>query len=59
MSATGHADTPPRHWPVVLAAPIGAALDAGASKAAVCRSFGIPRRTLNGALARAGWTGGG
>jgi DNA invertase Pin-like site-specific DNA recombinase len=34
------------------------ALDAGTSKASVCRSFGIPRSTLNDALARAGWNGG-
>lgn len=34
-----------------------AALDAGASKAAVCRTFGIARSTLVDALARAGWTG--
>ena len=34
-----------------------AALDRGASKAAVCRTFGIPRSTLIDSLARAGWTG--
>lgn len=34
-----------------------AALDAGASKAAVCRTFGIARSTLIDTLARAGWTG--
>jgi DNA invertase Pin-like site-specific DNA recombinase len=34
-----------------------AALNAGASKAAVCRTFGIPRSTLIDTLARAGWTG--
>jgi DNA invertase Pin-like site-specific DNA recombinase len=33
------------------------ALDAGASKAAVCRSFGVARSTLIDTLARAGWTG--
>lgn len=33
------------------------ALDGGASKAAVCRSFGIARSTLVDTLARAGWTG--
>lgn len=34
-----------------------AALDSGASKAAVCRTFGIARSTLIDTLARAGWTG--
>lgn len=34
-----------------------AALDAGTRKATVCRTFGIPRSTLNDALARAGWNG--
>ena len=34
-----------------------AALDGGASKAAVCRTFGIARSTLADTLARAGWTG--
>jgi DNA invertase Pin-like site-specific DNA recombinase len=34
-----------------------AALDSGTSKAAVCRTFGIPRSTLIDSLARAGWTG--
>ena len=33
------------------------ALDGGASKAAVCRTFGIARSTLVDTLARAGWTG--
>ena len=33
------------------------ALDAGTSKAAVCRSFGVARSTLIDTLARAGWTG--
>lgn len=33
------------------------ALDGGASKAAVCRAFGIARSTLVDTLARAGWTG--
>ncbi|WP_454018114.1 recombinase family protein [Azospirillum sp. Marseille-Q6669] len=33
------------------------ALDGGASKAAVCRTFGIPRSTLIDTLARIGWTG--
>jgi DNA invertase Pin-like site-specific DNA recombinase len=33
------------------------ALDGGASKAVVCRSFGIARSTLVDTLARAGWTG--
>jgi hypothetical protein len=32
------------------------ALDGGASKAAVCRSFKVPRSTLNDSLERAGWT---
>lgn len=35
---------------------ITAALDGGASKAAVCRSFGVPRSTLIDTLARIGWT---
>jgi DNA invertase Pin-like site-specific DNA recombinase len=34
-----------------------AALEGGASKAAVCRTFGIARSTLLDTLARAGWTG--
>jgi DNA invertase Pin-like site-specific DNA recombinase len=34
-----------------------AALNRGASKAAVCRTFGIARSTLIGTLARVGWTG--
>ena len=34
-----------------------AALASGPSKAAVCRTFGIPRSTLIDSLARAGWTG--
>jgi DNA invertase Pin-like site-specific DNA recombinase len=34
-----------------------AALNSGTSKAAVCRTFGIPRSTLIDSLARAGWTG--
>jgi transposase-like protein len=33
------------------------ALDDGASKAAVCRTFGIARSALAGSLARAGWHG--
>lgn len=35
---------------------ITAALDAGATKASVCRSFGVPRSTLMGTLERIGWT---
>jgi DNA invertase Pin-like site-specific DNA recombinase len=35
------------------------ALEGGASKAAVCRTFGIARSTLIDTLARAGWTGAG
>ena len=34
-----------------------AALEGGASKAAVCRTFGIARSALIDTLARAGWTG--
>ncbi len=36
---------------------IVAALDSGASKASVCRSFKVPRSTLLDTLARVGWTG--
>ena len=35
-----------------------AALDAGATKASVCRTFGIPRSTLVNSLARIGWSAG-
>ena len=35
---------------------IKAALDAGASKASVCRSFKVPRSTLIGSLERVGWS---
>ena len=31
------------------------ALEAGATKASLCRSFNVPRSTLNDALARSGW----
>lgn len=34
-----------------------AALEAGSSKASVCRSFKVPRSTLIDTLRRAGWTG--
>lgn len=34
------------------------ALDAGATKASVCRTFGIPRSTLVDSLARIGWSAG-
>jgi transposase-like protein len=33
-----------------------AALDGGATKAAVCRTFGIKRSTLLDSLARMGWS---
>ena len=36
---------------------IVAALEGGASKASVCRSFKVPRSTLLDTLARVGWTG--
>ena len=36
---------------------IVAALDAGASKASVCRTFKVARSTLGDTLRRAGWTG--
>ncbi len=39
-------------------ASITGALDAGATKAAVCRSFGIKRSTLIDSLARIGWSAG-
>ncbi|MBD8737715.1 recombinase family protein [Sphingomonas sp. CFBP 13706] len=35
---------------------ITAALDGGASKASVCRTFKVPRSTLIGTLVRIGWT---
>ncbi len=35
---------------------ITAALDGGASKASVCRTFKVPRSTLIGTLDRIGWT---
>jgi len=35
---------------------IAAALDGGASKASVCRTFKVPRSMLFGTLARIGWT---
>lgn len=47
---------PARVEPEKLEAVI-AALEGGASKAAVCRTFGIARSTLHDTLARAGWTG--
>lgn len=34
-----------------------AALNGGASKAGVCRTFGVARSTLTDSLARSGWTG--
>ena len=36
---------------------IVAALEGGASKASVCRTFRVPRSTLIDTLARVGWTG--
>ena len=39
-------------------AAVTSALDDGASKAAVCRTFGIKRSTLIDALARIGWSAG-
>jgi DNA invertase Pin-like site-specific DNA recombinase len=36
-----------------------AALEGGASKASVCRTFKVPRSTLLDTLARIGWTGAG
>lgn len=39
-------------------AAVTAALDAGATKAAVCRTFGIKRSTLIDSLARIGWSAG-
>ncbi len=39
-------------------ATITGALDTGATKAAVCRSFGIKRSTLIDSLARIGWSAG-
>ncbi len=37
---------------------VTAALDGGATKAAVCRTFGIKRSTLIDSLARIGWSAG-
>ena len=37
---------------------VTAALDSGATKAAVCRTFGIKRSTLIDSLARIGWSAG-
>jgi DNA invertase Pin-like site-specific DNA recombinase len=39
-------------------AAVTAALDEGATKAAVCRTFGIKRSTLIDSLARIGWSAG-
>jgi DNA invertase Pin-like site-specific DNA recombinase len=39
-------------------AAVVAALDGGATKAAVCRTFGIKRSTLIDSLARIGWSAG-
>ena len=36
---------------------ITTALEAGASKASVCRGFKVPRSTLIDTLARVGWAG--
>ena len=36
-----------------------AALESGASKASVCRTFQVPRSTLIDTLKRVGWTGAG
>ena len=37
---------------------VTASLDGGATKAAVCRTFGIKRSTLIDSLARIGWSAG-
>lgn len=47
---------PPEIGPEKLEAII-AALNGGATKAAVCRTFGAKRTTLIETLARAGWSG--
>jgi DNA invertase Pin-like site-specific DNA recombinase len=39
-------------------AAVTAALEGGASKAAICRTFGIKRSTLIDSLARIGWSPG-
>jgi DNA invertase Pin-like site-specific DNA recombinase len=39
-------------------AAVAAALDGGATKAAVCRTFGVKRSTLVDSLARIGWSAG-
>ena len=55
--AVAAAVVPSRSMPRSLAAVI-AALDGGATKAAVCRTFGIKRSTLIDSLARIGWSAG-
>jgi DNA invertase Pin-like site-specific DNA recombinase len=40
-------------------AAVTVALESGATKAAVCRTFGIKRSTLIGSLTRLGWSAGG
>ena len=50
-----HGGRPTALDPEKLAA-VTAALDAGATKAAVCRTFGIKRSTLIDSLARIGWS---
>jgi DNA invertase Pin-like site-specific DNA recombinase len=49
---------PPEIGPEKLEA-ITTALDGGATKAAICRTFGVKRTTLIETLARAGWSGAG
>ena len=50
-----HGGRPPAINTEKIAA-ITAALEGGASKAAICRNFGVPRSTLIDTLARIGWT---
>jgi hypothetical protein len=45
-----------RYFGSVSSERITAALDAGVSKASVCRSFNVARSTLLGTLERVGWT---
>ena len=61
----GHAQAGPQGWQAAVnrrrkrIGQIIAALDGGASKASVCRSFKVPRSTLIDMPKRTGWSGAG